>query len=251
MKDMQMDKTELGCLRAIVLFNPGQFIILAFSPGCVFKQIYCRICVLSGLTFCLFCRLFFPQMQKVFQTLQRSRGWGKRFTPLWSRTPSRNTPTSLAGRWWGRSMPTSNFFCCCWRNPPKTVIKVNFSLFFPLQVCQAAAPPACAAIHRPQVSGASVLLQAHRRHAHRHFPHGDARGSAPDHMTPATPPPPIVHTPAVSAKMKKKRLDSNCKTAYFVLSRTLSLQLNLKKRRCVEVVGTLETEDRGHCRDKF
>lgn len=23
MKDMQMDKTELGCLRAIVLFNPG------------------------------------------------------------------------------------------------------------------------------------------------------------------------------------------------------------------------------------
>ncbi|MEQ2218535.1 hypothetical protein XENOCAPTIV_004638, partial [Xenoophorus captivus] len=25
MKDMQMDKTELGCLRAIVLFNPGQF----------------------------------------------------------------------------------------------------------------------------------------------------------------------------------------------------------------------------------
>ncbi len=24
MKDMQMDKTELGCLRAIVLFNPGE-----------------------------------------------------------------------------------------------------------------------------------------------------------------------------------------------------------------------------------
>lgn len=24
MKDMKMDKTELGCLRAIVLFNPGQ-----------------------------------------------------------------------------------------------------------------------------------------------------------------------------------------------------------------------------------
>ena len=23
MRDMQMDKTELGCLRAIVLFNPG------------------------------------------------------------------------------------------------------------------------------------------------------------------------------------------------------------------------------------
>jgi hypothetical protein len=25
MKDMQMDKTELGCLRAIVLFNPGNY----------------------------------------------------------------------------------------------------------------------------------------------------------------------------------------------------------------------------------
>lgn len=24
MRDMQMDKTELGCLRAIVLFNPGR-----------------------------------------------------------------------------------------------------------------------------------------------------------------------------------------------------------------------------------
>lgn len=24
MKDMQMDKSELGCLRAIVLFNPGK-----------------------------------------------------------------------------------------------------------------------------------------------------------------------------------------------------------------------------------
>lgn len=28
MRDMQMDKTELGCLRAIVLFNPG-----TASPG--------------------------------------------------------------------------------------------------------------------------------------------------------------------------------------------------------------------------
>lgn len=25
MRDMQMDKTELGCLRAIVLFNPGNY----------------------------------------------------------------------------------------------------------------------------------------------------------------------------------------------------------------------------------
>lgn len=27
MRDMQMDKTELGCLRAIVLFNPGQITV--------------------------------------------------------------------------------------------------------------------------------------------------------------------------------------------------------------------------------
>lgn len=27
MRDMQMDKTELGCLRAIVLFNPGMALL--------------------------------------------------------------------------------------------------------------------------------------------------------------------------------------------------------------------------------
>lgn len=27
MRDMQMDKTELGCLRAIVLFNPGMTLL--------------------------------------------------------------------------------------------------------------------------------------------------------------------------------------------------------------------------------
>ena len=31
MRDMQMDKTELGCLRAIVLFNPGKMKV--FHPG--------------------------------------------------------------------------------------------------------------------------------------------------------------------------------------------------------------------------
>lgn len=30
MKDMQMDKTELGCLRAIVLFNPGVLLIAIY-----------------------------------------------------------------------------------------------------------------------------------------------------------------------------------------------------------------------------
>lgn len=82
----------------------------------------------------------------------------------------------------------------------------NFSLFFPWQVCEAAAPAARPALHRPQVSGASLLLQVDRRHAHRHFPHGDAGGSAPDHMTPATPPPSLVNIPAMSAKMKKEYL---------------------------------------------
>lgn len=33
MKDMQMDKSELGCLRAIVLFNPGDCAVLP-SPLC-------------------------------------------------------------------------------------------------------------------------------------------------------------------------------------------------------------------------
>lgn len=63
---------------------------------------------LSRLTFgsCLF--LFGWQMQKVFPTLRRSRDWGKKSTPLWSRTPSRNTLTSRAGGWWSRSKPNSS-----------------------------------------------------------------------------------------------------------------------------------------------
>lgn len=35
MKDMQMDKTELGCLRAIVLFNPGWLSLLLLSEDTV------------------------------------------------------------------------------------------------------------------------------------------------------------------------------------------------------------------------
>lgn len=46
-----MDKTELGCLRAIVLFNPGQLNFLLFYPHCDFKEIYWYIGVLSALTF--------------------------------------------------------------------------------------------------------------------------------------------------------------------------------------------------------
>lgn len=33
MRDMQMDKTELGCLRAIVLFNPGTSPITVGNGG--------------------------------------------------------------------------------------------------------------------------------------------------------------------------------------------------------------------------
>lgn len=32
MRDMQMDKTELGCLRAIVLFNPGMALLPPVWP---------------------------------------------------------------------------------------------------------------------------------------------------------------------------------------------------------------------------
>ena len=67
-----------------------------------------------------------------------------------------------------------------------------------LQVCQAAAPPARPALHRPQVSGASVLLQADRGHAYRHLPDGDAGGAASDHMTPVPPLPPCIYSHIVS-----------------------------------------------------
>lgn len=68
-------------------------------------------------------------------------------------------------------------------------------VFCDLQVCQTAAPPPCSALHRTQVSGASLLLQANRGHAHRHLPDGDAGGSTSDHMTPSPPPlPPLTCT---------------------------------------------------------
>lgn len=68
-------------------------------------------------------------------------------------------------------------------------------LYLP-QVCQTAAAPACPALHRPQMSGASVLLQANWRHTYRHFPDGDAGSAASDHMTSVFPFPP-VYTPTL------------------------------------------------------
>lgn len=85
----------------------------------------------------------------------------------------------------------------------KISIEIIFFLFSPFwKVCQVAAAPARPALHRPQMSGAFVLFQAHRRHAHRHLPDGDAGGTASDHMTPALPPYPCIYSCAVS-KMKK------------------------------------------------
>lgn len=49
MREMKMDKTELGCLRSVILFNPGTiFIQLAFTDDSVktflLRDFY-RICV--------------------------------------------------------------------------------------------------------------------------------------------------------------------------------------------------------------
>jgi len=48
-----MDKTELGCLRAVVLFNPGTY---AFNPGnmiyiCVKKLAICDWLLIYGFVF--------------------------------------------------------------------------------------------------------------------------------------------------------------------------------------------------------
>lgn len=52
MKDMQMDKTELGCLRAIVLFNPGQFNILLFYYDSDFRFVAVSVFYLDWLFVC-------------------------------------------------------------------------------------------------------------------------------------------------------------------------------------------------------
>jgi hypothetical protein len=44
MRDMQMDKTELGCLRAIVLFNPGTVLLPPTWPrACESSQLLCAM----------------------------------------------------------------------------------------------------------------------------------------------------------------------------------------------------------------
>lgn len=53
MKDMQMDKTELGCLRAIVLFNPGQLSLLLFSQYCDLRTYFHVISAIHGMTLSL------------------------------------------------------------------------------------------------------------------------------------------------------------------------------------------------------
>ena len=60
------------------------------------------------------------------------------------------------------------------------------------QVRQAVAEVTSAALHRAQVSGALVLLQADRRHAHRHFPNGDARSPTSNDIIAVSPPHPTA-----------------------------------------------------------
>uniref|UniRef100_A0A673K5G7 Retinoic acid receptor RXR n=1 Tax=Sinocyclocheilus rhinocerous TaxID=307959 RepID=A0A673K5G7_9TELE len=55
MKDMQMDKTELGCLRAIVLFNPGVSLIAIYIHLSLLLLI---VLLISNISSCL-CHFFF------------------------------------------------------------------------------------------------------------------------------------------------------------------------------------------------
>ena len=47
MREMKMDKTEMGCLRAIVLFNPGECV--SEAAGCVSSIASPRPCVVEKL----------------------------------------------------------------------------------------------------------------------------------------------------------------------------------------------------------
>ncbi len=141
-------------------------------------------------------------MQKDCQTHQRSRHYGKKCTLHWRPTPNTITPISPAGS--SRSATVMFYWCHC--TPALLYFMTDFDLllvwtdtvcrscrcscgvwafFFSLvtQVCQAAPPSARSALHRTEVPGASVLLQTHRRHTYRHFPHGDAGSATSNHMT--------------------------------------------------------------------
>lgn len=51
-----------------------------------------------------------------------------------------------------------------------------------LQVCQASAASPCSALHRLEMPGTPLLLQAHWRHSHRQLPHGDVGDPTADHL---------------------------------------------------------------------
>lgn len=48
MREMKMDKTELGCLRSIILFNPGEiFFFFTVSLDLIRSKINTRFCKIS------------------------------------------------------------------------------------------------------------------------------------------------------------------------------------------------------------
>lgn len=59
----------------------------------------------------------------------------------------------------------------------------------PFQVCQTPPAPASTTVHRAEVPGAPLLLQADRGHPHRHLPHGDAGDTPAGHLRVRSPPP--------------------------------------------------------------
>ncbi|XP_021261095.1 retinoic acid receptor RXR-gamma isoform X3 [Numida meleagris] len=62
-------------------------------------------------------------------------------------------------------------------------------------VCQTPPAPASTTVHRAEVPGAPLLLQADRGHPHRHLPHGDAGDTPAGHLrVQFPPPPPYPHT---------------------------------------------------------
>lgn len=92
MRDMQMDKTELGCLRAIVLFNPGAWAMLKYKDLYVWQRNHMQASWAHLNVCCIFL-----QMLKDSPTPARWSSLEKRSMHHWKRTANRDTLSSREG----------------------------------------------------------------------------------------------------------------------------------------------------------
>lgn len=107
------------------------------------------------------------QMLKDFPTPVRWNSLEKRSMHHWKPTANRDTPNSREGKV-SASRTSLVYYLSC---------QIKYNVLCSTQVCQAPSSTASTAIHRLEVPGAPLLLQADWWHTYWHFPYGNAWSS--------------------------------------------------------------------------